>query len=117
MKDTDNHNKLLQFLMGLNDVYESTHDQILLMDPMPSVCKAYSMILRVEKQSDDSVKDLVEHSAYLVHFGGNFFPWSAGVYSNKGYSATNKKGDCYYNYCCKNNCNHYSCFCLHDEPD
>ena len=41
--------KLMQFLMHLNDSYDAIRGQILLMDPLPSVNKAYSMIQRVEK--------------------------------------------------------------------
>lgn len=40
---------LIQFLMGLNDAYDSIRGQILLMEPLPSANKAYSMVLRVEK--------------------------------------------------------------------
>ena len=42
--------KVLQFLMGLNEEYKHTKDQILLMDPMPQLNKVYSMLLKVEKQ-------------------------------------------------------------------
>ena len=41
--------RVMQFLMGLNEVFDHSKDQILLMDPLPSVNKAYSMILKVEK--------------------------------------------------------------------
>lgn len=43
-------NKLVQFLMGLNQSFDSIRSQILVLDPLPSVNKAYSMVLRVEKQ-------------------------------------------------------------------
>ena len=36
--------------MGLNEDYDYLKDQILLMDPLPSLSKVYSMILKVEKQ-------------------------------------------------------------------
>ncbi|KAF7814664.1 metal tolerance protein C4 isoform X2 [Senna tora] len=42
--------KLLQFLMGINPVYDVIRSQILNLDPLPSVNKAYSMVMRVEKQ-------------------------------------------------------------------
>ena len=42
--------KLMQFLMHLNDEYEAIRGQILLLDPLPTVNKAYSMIQRVERQ-------------------------------------------------------------------
>ena len=40
----------MQFLMHLNDEYEAIRGQILLLDPLPTVNKAYSMIQRVERQ-------------------------------------------------------------------
>lgn len=43
-------NKLMQFLMGLNEGFDSVRSQILAMDPLPTVNKAFSMIVRVEKQ-------------------------------------------------------------------
>ncbi|KAL0416852.1 UNVERIFIED_CONTAM: Retrovirus-related Pol polyprotein from transposon RE1 [Sesamum latifolium] len=46
--------QLMQFLMGLNDSYDPIRNQILLMEPFPSVTKAYSMVLRVEKQREVS---------------------------------------------------------------
>nr|XP_029120159.1 uncharacterized protein LOC114914118 [Elaeis guineensis] len=48
----ENEDKLVQFLMGLNESYEHVKNQILLMDAFPSVIRAYSMVLRVEKQRD-----------------------------------------------------------------
>ncbi|KAL0418706.1 UNVERIFIED_CONTAM: hypothetical protein Sradi_1284100 [Sesamum radiatum] len=40
----------LMFLMRLHEVYDSEHSQVLMMDPLPDVEKAYLMILGVEKQ-------------------------------------------------------------------
>lgn len=37
-------NHLMQFLMRLNDAYDHVQNQILVMDPLPSVNKAYFMI-------------------------------------------------------------------------
>lgn len=44
--------RLIQFLMGLNDTYDSVRGQVLMMEPLPNVSKAYSMVLRVEKQKE-----------------------------------------------------------------
>lgn len=52
--------KLFQFLMGLNDSYLQTRSQILLMNPMPSVNLAYSMVL-----SDESQKSVSSSSGIL----------------------------------------------------
>ena len=48
--ELDQRQKLMQFLMHLDDSYDSIKGQILLFDPLPPVQKAYSMIQRVEKQ-------------------------------------------------------------------
>ncbi|KAK4410271.1 hypothetical protein Sango_0100100 [Sesamum angolense] len=42
-------NQLAQFLMGLDDAFDHVCSQILLLEPLPQVTKAYSMTLRVEK--------------------------------------------------------------------
>lgn len=52
MSDTLDSSRLMQFLMGLNDTYNSIRGQILLMEPLPNVNKAHSMVLRVEKQRE-----------------------------------------------------------------
>ncbi|MDD0148701.1 hypothetical protein PSY31_23735, partial [Shigella flexneri] len=49
--------KVLQFLNGLSTEYESVKDQILLIDPVPSVDKCFAMILRVEKKHHTSISD------------------------------------------------------------
>ncbi|KAI9180399.1 hypothetical protein LWI28_004458 [Acer negundo] len=42
--------KLMQFLMGLNDSYSGIRGQILLMQPLPSIRQAYSSVSQEEKQ-------------------------------------------------------------------
>ena len=39
-----------QFLMGLNDLYSQIKGQILLMDPLPSINKVYSLLIQEERQ-------------------------------------------------------------------
>ncbi|XP_069146032.1 uncharacterized protein [Solanum lycopersicum] len=42
--------KLLQFLLGLNETYEQARSQILMLVPLPSVNQAYSMMIERESQ-------------------------------------------------------------------
>ncbi|KAL0446294.1 UNVERIFIED_CONTAM: Retrovirus-related Pol polyprotein from transposon RE1 [Sesamum latifolium] len=58
---------LMQFLMGLSEPYDNIRSQILVLDPLPSVNKAYSMILRVERQRKVNMEyaDVNENSAML----------------------------------------------------
>ncbi|KAF8389291.1 hypothetical protein HHK36_025984 [Tetracentron sinense] len=42
--------KTMKFLMGLNEAYTAVRGQILLMDPLPTVNKAHSLIIQDERQ-------------------------------------------------------------------
>nr|GEV13771.1 cysteine-rich RLK (receptor-like protein kinase) 8 [Tanacetum cinerariifolium] len=44
--------RLIQFLMGLDECYSNLRGQILLLQPLPTVAKAYSMIRQEEKQRE-----------------------------------------------------------------
>ena len=44
--------KTMKFLMGLNDTYVGVRSNTLLQDPLPTVNKAYSLVLRHEKQME-----------------------------------------------------------------
>lgn len=52
--------KLIQFLMGLNEVYDVVKIQMLLMDHFPTINKAYTMIQRVEKQREVHFDQTIE---------------------------------------------------------
>ncbi|XP_048231267.1 uncharacterized protein LOC125370296 [Ricinus communis] len=60
--------KTMKFLMGLNEVYSAVRGQILLIDPLPTVNKTYSLILQDEKQRGISKggTPMVEASAFAV---------------------------------------------------
>ncbi|XP_058008156.1 uncharacterized protein LOC110669723 [Hevea brasiliensis] len=50
--EIENKHKVMQFLMGLNDAYDHVRNQILIMEPLPNVNKAFSLVTRVEKHKD-----------------------------------------------------------------
>ncbi|KAL0464413.1 UNVERIFIED_CONTAM: hypothetical protein Slati_0328900 [Sesamum latifolium] len=71
-------NQLFQFLMGLDDAYDHVRSQILLLEPLPHVAKAYSMTLRVEKQRmvNEGLTNTTENAAFqfrtkepVINFG------------------------------------------------
>jgi hypothetical protein len=47
-----NKDHMITFLMGLNEQFSQVRGQILLMDPLPNISAAYSMILQEEKQRE-----------------------------------------------------------------
>ncbi|KAL0440066.1 UNVERIFIED_CONTAM: hypothetical protein Slati_2489600 [Sesamum latifolium] len=59
----------MQFLMGLGDAYDHVRSQVLLMDPLPLIGKAYSMIFRVEKQREEQI-GLQNEPAMTATFAG-----------------------------------------------
>lgn len=63
--------KLSQFLMGLNDQFTTTRCHILLMQPLPDLSHAYSMLLQEENQRDSASHSTTftsEHVAINVNF-------------------------------------------------
>lgn len=73
--------KLMQFLMGLNENYDQSHSQILMIDPTPNINKAYAML--VERQSQRSMA-----SSSLGGEGTNL----AALVAGKGMSHKYNKG-------------------------
>ncbi|KAL0318649.1 UNVERIFIED_CONTAM: hypothetical protein Sangu_2021100 [Sesamum angustifolium] len=85
-------NQLIQFLMGLSEPYDSIRSQILVLDPFPSVNKAYSMVLRVERQRRVNLEyaDVGENTAmntrnmeYKLHTGHRTFQKRKGSMEKK----------------------------------
>lgn len=64
--------RLFTFLMGLNEVYSHARSQILMMSPLPSVGKAYAMIMADEGQ----------RLAANLHIG-NSMPEQMALYADK----------------------------------
>ncbi|KAM1845503.1 hypothetical protein ACFX13_019801 [Malus domestica] len=59
--------RVMQFLMGLNDSYSAIRGQILLMQPLPDTRRVYSLILQQEKQVEVSLnRENLNHHAMLA---------------------------------------------------
>lgn len=50
--DFESQMKLMQFLMGLSDVYEAVRNQSLAFDPLTTVQRGFYLVLHVEKQKE-----------------------------------------------------------------
>jgi len=56
--------QLMQFLIGLNDVYKTVRGNLIMMRPLPSLSQAYNVILQEEKQRGlSSVSHIVSQTA------------------------------------------------------
>ncbi|KAL2231123.1 UNVERIFIED_CONTAM: hypothetical protein Sindi_1706700 [Sesamum indicum] len=101
--------QLIQFLMGLNDTFDSVRHQLLVMDPAPTVNKAYSLIQSVEKQKRVHVElaDNTENIALNIRSGSRF--------DKKRYNADKRTLHC--THCNKMRHSRDTCFRLHGTPD
>ncbi|KAM3282710.1 hypothetical protein P3S67_026355 [Capsicum chacoense] len=91
--------RLIQFLMGLNDTYSQARSNILMINPLPNINLAYSLILHDESQRESYFNPVssADSSAFMTrninnqktakqtqkfiplapHRSGNFYPRSA----------------------------------------
>ncbi|KAK4735030.1 hypothetical protein R3W88_009291 [Solanum pinnatisectum] len=60
---------LIQFLMGLNDTYAQARGNILMMNPLPNINVAYSLILQDENQNETYMSPIIpiESSSFMVN--------------------------------------------------
>ncbi|GJS54375.1 cysteine-rich receptor-like protein kinase 8 [Tanacetum coccineum] len=56
--EREHRKRLIQFLMGLDECYTNIRGQILLMQPLPTAAKAYTMLRQKEKQRDTQKQHL-----------------------------------------------------------
>ncbi|KAL0313533.1 UNVERIFIED_CONTAM: Retrovirus-related Pol polyprotein from transposon RE1 [Sesamum radiatum] len=109
MADMAAFTQLMQFLMGLTDVFDNVRHQLLVMDPVPSINKAYAMVQSVEKkkQVHMELSESTENAALFVK-GGNKF-------EKKKYAADKKSQYCAH--CDRTGHSKETCFKLHGTPD
>ncbi|XP_070011343.1 uncharacterized protein LOC107832419 [Nicotiana tabacum] len=60
--------RLIQFLMGLNGIYEQARGNILMMNPLPNINHAYSLVLQDGNQREIYANPLIssESSSFMV---------------------------------------------------
>jgi hypothetical protein len=107
----DNHRLLhvMRFLTGLNDNFNTVKSQILLLDPLPSITKIFSMVLQFERQN---VSPILDDSKALVNASDSRSHGYGNGKSNSYASGSNRKCT----YCHKSNHVVENCFKKHGVP-
>lgn len=82
--------KFMQFLMGLNDAYGPVRDQVFGMDSLPSLNKAYLMVLKFESQKE-VLRNISSSMDSLVLFNK-----AQGQFQEKQKKLESKKEHCSY---------------------
>ncbi|KAL0324733.1 UNVERIFIED_CONTAM: hypothetical protein Scaly_2440400 [Sesamum calycinum] len=104
------------FLMGLGESFDHVQHQLLVMDPVPSVNKAYSMVQRVERQKEVhmEITDTGEHTAIHVRAGIRKDISLRGDQKRRNFV---DKRQSYYEHCAKSGHTKDTCFKIHGTPD
>ncbi|KAJ0587501.1 putative transcription factor interactor and regulator CCHC(Zn) family [Helianthus annuus] len=104
----DEDQRLMQFLMGLNSCYDTVRGNILMMQPLPSLNQAYSLVIQDEKQREI-------HAASMFHSESASMNVSSQIHSTQYSRYDNKKSIICSN--CKKNGHHASkCYRLIGFP-
>jgi hypothetical protein len=56
--DNKQHEYVMQFLMGLNDSFSHVRAQILMTEPLPSITKAFPLVVQEERQRNINIPSL-----------------------------------------------------------
>jgi hypothetical protein len=66
--DNKQHEYVMQFLMGLNDSFSHVRAQILMTDPLPSITKAFALVVQEERQRNISIPSLAPAADSVAFF-------------------------------------------------
>ncbi|KAJ4961187.1 hypothetical protein NE237_021097 [Protea cynaroides] len=74
--------QVFQFLLGLTDAFSTVRTQILIMSPLPSIAKAYSLVLQEERQRGLCISHVSsENIACVVNKGYSEYSRTGGHFS------------------------------------
>ncbi|KAL2249476.1 UNVERIFIED_CONTAM: Retrovirus-related Pol polyprotein from transposon TNT 1-94 [Sesamum indicum] len=108
--------QLMQFLMGLHEVFNNERNQILMLDPLPSVEKAFSMIFSVEQQKAIHTSIDMNSSNMAYQFISKGSKKEDDRYAQKKKLIIDKR-NLMCSHCHKPGHGQETCFQLHGVPD
>ncbi|XP_055814382.1 uncharacterized protein LOC129884029 [Solanum dulcamara] len=107
--------RLLQFLMGLNETFIGVRSNILLSSPLPTIGQAYSLVIQDEKQREIHATPNYpgESSSFMAT---NQHPRRFNDHKNQKLAYDTKKTTVYCNYCKKPGHTIDKCYKIHGFP-
>ncbi|CAN1750994.1 hypothetical protein LINPERHAP1_LOCUS4211, partial [Linum perenne] len=77
---------VIRFLRGLSESFSAAPVNVMLMDPLPSVNRAFSMMLQQERQLNSTLLPVphTENMAFVSRTAGNLAPRPSAGFKNKG---------------------------------
>ncbi|KAH0769966.1 hypothetical protein KY290_013947 [Solanum tuberosum] len=65
--------RLIEFLMGLNEIYTVIHGSILMMNPLPNMAQAFSLLVQDEHQREIKPSNHFNVDSTALHVGSDIF--------------------------------------------
>ncbi|XP_049398988.1 uncharacterized protein LOC125862912 [Solanum stenotomum] len=123
MYKAEQDRRLIQFLMGLNEVYTVVRGSILMMNPLPTIAQGFSILIQEEKQREVKPHNyLATDSTALSAYGNNQFRTNysqntAGNKSNQQFHRGSSSGiRMFCDYCKRPGHIKDKCYRLHGFP-
>lgn len=111
--------KLSQFFMGLSDQYTSVRGQLLMMQPIPTISQAFSLLLQEESQREFAKQNqsaLADSMAMTVKYN-NLSKYKNGAQTVSFIYQKKQACDVLCDYCNTAGHTRDKCFCLHGYPE
>lgn len=111
--------KLSKFLMGLSDQYTSIRGQLHLMQPVPTISQALSLLLQEESQKEfaKASQSPFSESIAAMNVKYNHLEKFRNSASNTGTQKKSSDTSVFCDYCQNTGHAKEKCFCLHGYPD
>ncbi|KAH0674692.1 hypothetical protein KY284_014877 [Solanum tuberosum] len=112
--------RLVQFLMGLNEVYTAVRGSILMLNPLPSMAQAFSILIQEEKQREFKPRNVMNmDSVSLNASSSGSRNFNHGSTSNTGRSSAGNyvdKSKLFCDFCKRTRHTMHNCYKLHGYP-
>jgi len=130
MHKVEQDRRLIHFLMGLNEVYTIVRGSILMMNPLPTMAQAFSILVQEEKQREvkphgkfnlESTSLHVNAASTSTNFRTNYTPqrnnWGSSSGGSNSGSKPPNKSHLFCEYCKKYVHTRDKCYRLHGFPE
>ncbi|XP_070007858.1 uncharacterized protein [Nicotiana sylvestris] len=119
MHKAEHDRRLIQFLMGLNEVYTIVQGSILMMKPLPSMAQAFSLLIQEEKQREFKPNSQLNLDSTSLHVNASLqhpSPFGAKNFKTHYTDNNNNKGRLFCDYCKRPGHTKEKCYKLHGYP-
>lgn len=109
--------RLIQFLMGLNEVYTAVRGSILMLNPLPSMAQAFSILIQEEKQREFKSHNVMNMDSVSLNAGAKNF--NRGSTSSTGRQQVGNyvdKSQLFCDFCKRTRHTMKTCYKLHGYP-